>query len=127
MGTDRSPDEKLVAAMRSSEAQMPSVLIFHRDGSASGREAAQRLAGEARRAGLDVAGVAVAPSVPKKREVRYFRSEDAADGERLASRFRERWGNAWNVRELGTGAKPPTYSTMEPVPAHTLEVWLPHR
>jgi hypothetical protein len=127
VSTDRSPDERLVAATRSSEAQMPSVLIFHRAGSASGREAAQRLAGEARRAGLEVAGVAAAQSVPTKREVRYLKGGYAADGERLASRFRERWGNSWQVRELGSGVISPAYSTTTPLPAHTLEVWLPHR
>jgi hypothetical protein len=127
VSTDRGPDERLVAATRSSEAQMPSVLIFHRAGSASGREAAQRLAGEARRAGLEVAGIAAAPSVPTKREVRYLKGDYAADGERLASRFRERWGNSWQVRDFGSGINPPAYSTTKPVPAHTLEVWLPHR
>jgi hypothetical protein len=104
-----------------------SVLFLYRAGSVAGRAAAQQLAGEAHRAGVDVAGITAVPVVPKTREVRYLRSGDAAEGRRLASRFQARWGNVWQVREPGSDTKWPGYFATGQAPAHTLEVWLPHR
>ena len=104
-----------------------SVLFLYRAGSRAGRAAAQQLASEAYRAGVDVAGTSAVPVVPKTREVRYLRSEDAAEGQRLAARFQARWGNVWQVRESGSDAKSPGYFAPGQLPAHTLEVWLPHR
>ena len=104
------------------------VLIRHRGGSAAGREAARRIADEARRAGVRVVGIRAVPAVPSRREVHYLRDEDAAEGKRLASRFRDRWGNAWPVRkpELPK-ASPKVSAAAGTTPTHTLEVWLPHR
>jgi hypothetical protein len=115
-------------AAQASAADAPAaVLIRHRGGSAAGREAAQRIADEARRAGVEVVGIRAASSVPKKREVRYLPGGDAAEGERLASRFRSRWGNDWEVRESEAKTASSVKAAARPAPAHTLEVWLPHR
>ncbi len=67
------------------------------------------------------------PAVPGRREVHYFSGDDAAEGERLASRLRSRWGNDWHVRELEARATSSKKLAAGPTPAHTLEVWLPHR
>jgi hypothetical protein len=104
--------------MRSPTEPPPEILIQHRRGSAAGRTAAQRIAEEARRAGVKVVDIRAAAAVPGRREIHYFRDEDAGAGEHLASRFRRRWGNAWRVLASGPNAA---------VPAHTLEIWLPHR
>jgi hypothetical protein len=125
--TQSSPPQRGSVAAQPSTTPKAAILILHRAGSASGRQAAQRIAAEARRAGIEVAGIAAVPIVPKTREVRYLRSEDAFIGERLASRFYHRWGKAWQVREAGLDLKTPEYVTSEPIPAHTLEVWLSHR
>jgi hypothetical protein len=119
--------EKRSAAAQPSTVPPVSVLFLYRAGSVAGQVAAQRLAGETRRAGVEVAGLAGVPVVPKTREVRYLQRNDAAEGERLAARFQARWGHSWQVREPGSGAKSPGYFAAEAVPAHTLEVWLPHR
>ena len=118
---------KYPATVQTSAVPPMSVLILYRAGSVAGQVAAQRLAGETRRAGVEVAGLAGVPVVPKTREVRYLRRGDAAEGERLAARFQARWGNVWQVRESGSDAKSPGYFATGQVPAHTLEVWLPHR
>ena len=103
------------------------VLIRHRGGSAAGREAARRIAYEARRAGVRVVGIRAVAAVPSRREVHYLRAEDAAEGKRLASRLRDRWGGAWQVREPGSSKAPPRASAARQTPTHALEVWLPHR
>jgi hypothetical protein len=126
-------DERLGATLLSAGAPAAArpataVLIRHRDGSAAGREAAKRIAEEARRAGVAVVGIRAAPAVPKGREVRHLQGGDAAEAERLAERFRGRWGSAWEVRTPGPGAPPASKAfAARPAPAHTLEVWLPHR
>lgn len=115
-------------AAQASAADAPAaVLIRHRGGSAAGREAAQRIADEARRAGVTVTGIRAVPAVPSRREVHYLRAEDAAEGKRLASRLRDRWGGAWQVREPGSPKASPKASAVRPTPTHTLEVWLPPR
>jgi len=126
--------ERLGATLLSADApavvQPMAVLIRHRDGSAAGRAAAERIAEEARRAGAAVVGIRAAASVPKGREVRYLQGSDAAKAERLAERFRERWGSVWEVRTPGPTAPPASKAsaaTARPAPAHALEVWLPHR
>jgi hypothetical protein len=84
----------------SAPARAPAaVLIRHRGGSTAGREAGRRIADHARRAGVTVAGIRAVAAVPSRREVHYLRAEHAADGKRLASRLRDRWGSAWQVRE----------------------------
>ena len=90
-----------VAATRSAEAPM-SVLFLLPGWFGSRTRSGPALAGEARRAGVEVAGIAAVAVVPKKREVRYLRKGDAAEGERLASRFRS-VGKPWQVREPGSG------------------------
>jgi len=116
------------AAAQPAAVQPAAVLIRHRDGSAAGREAAKRIAEEARRAGVAVVGIRGAALVPKGREVRYLQGADAGEAERLAERFRGRWGSAWEVRAPGSAARPaPMAAAARPAPAHTLEVWLPHR
>jgi hypothetical protein len=117
-GEDASPEERHTAALRNPAEPPPEILIQHRRGSAAGRTAAQRIAEEARRAGVRVVDIRAAAAVPGRREIHYFRAEDAGAGEHLASRFRRRWGNAWQVLASGANAA---------VPAHTLEIWLPHR
>jgi hypothetical protein len=118
--------ERPGAAQASTKAPA-AVLIRHRGGSAAGREAAQRIADEARRGGVRVVGIRAVPAVPSRREVHFLRGDDAAEGERLASRLRSRWGNDWHVRELEAGATSSKKLAAGPIPAHTLEVWLPHR
>ncbi|HYI85305.1 MAG TPA: hypothetical protein VEX11_19135 [Acetobacteraceae bacterium] len=94
----------------------------------AGREAAQLIADEARRTGVKVVGIRPVPTVPDRREVHYLRDEDAAEGERLASQLRQRWGNTWKVREKRPAtATPKTSLAALSAPVHTLEVWLPHR
>ena len=119
----------LPGAAQASAANTPATLLIrHRGGSAAGREAARRIADEARRAGVEVVGIRAASSVPSRREVHYLRGGDAAEAERLASRLRQRWGSAWEVREPGPGtASRKKVSAVGPAPSHTLEVWLPHR
>jgi hypothetical protein len=103
------------------------VLIRHRAASAAGRGAARTIAAEVRRGGVEVAGIRAARAVPGTREVRYLRHGDAAAAERLAARLRDRWGSAWRVREPGSARTAPQASAARRAPAHTLEVWLPHR
>jgi hypothetical protein len=104
------------------------VLIHHRAGSPAGRQAANRIAQEARRAGLWVACIRPEATVPAAREVRY-RTGVEGDGkaaERLAARLRDRWGNAWHVR--AAGRQDPECDGGGPAAIHrALEVWLPHR
>jgi hypothetical protein len=118
---------KRIDAASAAPTIQTAVLIRHRTGSASGREAAQLIADEARRTGLRVIGIRPVSAVPDQREVQYLRDEDAAEGERLASQFRQRWGSAWKVREKRPGTAPPKALAALPAPAHRLEVWLPHR
>ena len=104
------------------------MLVRHRVGSVAGREAAQLIADEARRTGVKVVGIRPVPTVPDRREVHYLRDENAAEGERLASQLRQRWGNTWKVREKRPAtATPKTSLAALSAPVHTLEVWLPHR
>jgi hypothetical protein len=117
-GEDSAPDARHAAAMRSPAEPPPEILIQYRRGSAAGRTAAQRIAKEARRAGVKVVDIRAAAAVPGGREIHYFRADDVGAGEHLASRFRRRWGNAWRVLASGQNAA---------IPAHALEIWLPHR
>ena len=124
-------EERPGAAQASIKAPA-AVLIRHRGGSAAGREAARRIADEARRGGVRVVGIRAVPAVPSRREVHYLAGGDADEAERLAARFRQRWGSAWEVREpagSAAAAAPSALAARRPVPAraHTLEVWLPHR
>jgi hypothetical protein len=114
-GEDSPAAERHAAAIQNPAATPPEILIRHRLGSAAGHRAAQQIAEEARRAGIKLVEIRATAAVPKGREVRYLQAEDVATAERLAARFRGRWGNAWRVREMG------------PVTAHRLEIWLPHR
>jgi hypothetical protein len=108
-------------------AAQAAVVIRHRKGSAAGREAAQLIADEARRTGVRVVGIRPVPEVPDRREVHYLRDGDAAEGKRLASRLRDRWGNAWKVREVRPAMASQKATAALAPPPHTLEVWLPHR
>jgi hypothetical protein len=115
-------------AASAASAARTTVLVRHRVGSVAGREAAQLIADEARRTGVKVVGIRPVPTVPDRREVHYLRDEDAAEGERLASQLRQRWGNTWKVREKRPAtATPKTSLAALSAPVHTLEVWLPHR
>ena len=58
---DERPAATQLSAGAQAAAQPASVLIRHRDGSAAGREAAKRVAEEARRAGVAVVGIRAAP------------------------------------------------------------------
>jgi hypothetical protein len=106
------------AAGTASSPPGPMLRIHHRAGSAAGRAAAGRIAEEALKAGVPVLGISAEPAGPRRREVRYVHQEDAAEAERLAARFRGRWGNSWRVVRVETASEPAD---------HALEVWLPHR
>lgn len=92
------------------------VSIHRRAGSAAARRAAALVAEEVRRAGLDIAAVVEEPRVPEDRVIRAAPgSAGSVAAQRLAERFRSRWGHAWQVTEAQGGGAP------------GLEIWLPHR
>lgn len=104
------------------------VFIHYRVGSAAGREAARRIAEEVRRAGLEVMGVSAEPTVPTMREILHPGGDAAAEAERLATRLRNRWGNAWRVQAREGPSLEQGRHRAEPRSAlSVLEVWLPHR
>jgi hypothetical protein len=93
----------------------PEVLIYHRLGSTAGQRAAVRIASEVRKAGGKPIRIRATAQVPATRELRYLRAEDAAEGNKLASQFKGRWGNVWRVAALAPDAG-----------SRRFEIWLPH-
>jgi len=115
-----APDASGGGAAPAEPPEPPPVVIHHRTGSTAGRQAARRVAEEARKAGATVRAISPGPAAPSRREVHYIRDEDAAAAERLAARFRGRWGNGWRAVQVEQrpGAVPEEQG---------LVIWLPHR
>jgi hypothetical protein len=93
------------------------VVIHHRAGSRLARDAAERIADEVRKAGLEDAELRPEFAVPDRRVLRHAATEeDAALAKTLAGRFRRRWEHGWRVE--------PTPDDVTPIA--NIEVWLPH-